>query len=92
MQKDFFVESAFDEIYKKTFLDEDIRDFAMRAKQSRENKKPEEILTAQDPVRMFNEVDINRESTQAINANYRLNGDFNNNFSNYFSGKIFGNI
>ena len=91
MSKDFFVESAFGEIYKKSFLDEDIREFTERAAQSKDNK-PEKILAAEDPVRMFNQVDIERKSTQAVNSHYNLSGNLSSNFSDYFSGKIFGGI
>lgn len=91
MSRDFFVESAFGEIYEKSFLKEDIREFKMRAQQSRD-KEPEKILAAENPVRMFNQVDIERESNQAVNAHYKLTGDFGVSFSNNFSGKIFGDI
>ncbi len=91
MKKDFFVESAFGEIYKKTFFEEDIREFRELAKQAR-NTEPNKILTAENPVRMFNQVDVERESGQAVNSHYKLNGDFGNSFSNYFSGKIFGDM
>lgn len=92
MKKDFFVESAFGEIYKKTFLDEDIREFVNSTHKPKKNKESQVVELVADPVRMFNEVDIERESSQAVNAHYKLTGDLSSSFSNYFSGKIFGNI
>ena len=91
MKKDFFVESAFGEIYEKTLFEDDIREFKRLTEQAR-NTDPKKILTAENPVRMFNQVDIERESTQAVNSHYKLSGDFGNSFSNYFSGKIFGDM
>lgn len=91
MKRDFFVENAFGEIYEKTFLDEDIREFVEIANKTK-NEKSGKVLAAENPVRMFNQVDVDRESVQAVNLNYKLGGDLSSNFSNYFSGKIFGNI
>ena len=87
MKKEFFVESAFGEVYKGTFFDEDVKNFSLMQK-----NKTEEIVGAAAPVRMQNEVDVARESAQAVQAAYKLGGDFGVNFSNYFSGKIFGGI
>lgn len=85
MEKDFFVESAFGEVYKGTFVDEDVKNFSLTQK-----NKPEEIVGATAPVRMHNEVDVDRESAQAVRTACNLGGDFGVNFSNHFSGKIFG--
>lgn len=87
MEKDFFVESAYGEIYKGTFFDEDVKNFSLM-----KNNKSEEMIGAAAPVRMQNEVDVARESAQAVRAACNLGGDFGVNFSNYFSGKIFGGI
>ena len=87
MEKDFFVEDAFGEIYRGTFFDEDVKNFSLM-----KNDKSEEMIGAAAPVRMQNEVDVARESAQAVRAAYKLGGDFGVNFSNYFSGKIFGGI
>ena len=87
MKKEFFVESAFGEVYRGTFFEEDIKNLSLR-----KNEKPAEILGAAAPVRMQNEIDVERESAQAVQAAYKLGGDFGINFSNYFSGKIFGGI
>lgn len=87
MKKDFFVESAFGEVYKGTFFDEDVKNLSLM-----KNNKSEEIVGAAAPVRMQNEVDVARESAQAVQAAYKLGGDFGVNFSNYFSGKIFGGM
>ena len=87
MEKDFFVESAFGEVYKGTLVDEDVRNFSLT-----KNNQSEEIVGAAAPVRMYNEVDVARESAQAVRAACNLGGDFGVNFSNYFSGKIFGGM
>ena len=87
MKKGFFVESAFGEVYKGTFFDGDVRDFSLI-----KNNKSEEIVGGAAPVRMYNEVDVARESDQAVRAACNLSGNFGVNFSNYFSGKIFGGM
>lgn len=90
MKKDFFVESFSGEIYKKDFFEEEIREFSRREKELRESKTMKNDRPVAEPMRKLNEIDLERESFQAVNSNYKLTGDFG--FSNNFSGKIFSGI
>lgn len=91
MKKDFFVESFSGEVYEKNFLEDDIRRISAEVEKSFESRDSENKVTT-EPVRMFNDVDLEYKSNQAINSTYRLGGDFGNIFLGHFSGKIFGGV
>ena len=91
MKKNFLVESFSGEIYERDFFDNEIREFSRRKQESCGSKSGENKFVA-EPFRKFNEVDLDRESFQAVNSNYKLTGDFAFGFSNNFSGKIFFNV
>ena len=90
-EKNFFIESAFGEIYAGTFFAEDFP--------QRPNKNPAQEKTIDDvkfdeatsKVRMKNEVEINRQVTEKINSMYGLGnlGGVGGMFST-FNGNIFG--
>ena len=75
---------------KNTIFDDDIQELFKIARKSCERNEFSKIETVANPVRMFNEVDIDRESVRAFDSNCKLSGDFGVNSFNYFSGKIFG--
>ena len=77
---------------EKNFLGATLREISDMFDNMREEKKSSKDKPVTEPVRMFNKVDVDRESVQAVNSNYKLSGDFNNIFSSGFCGKIFGNI
>lgn len=88
VEGNFLVENFFGEIYKGSCFDNDVRNFSLR----KDKNELAEISAATAPVRMFNKVEVERESAQVFNEACRLCGDFANGFSNRFSGKIFDNI
>ena len=90
MEKVFLLEDNFKDIYKNTIFDDDIQELFKLARKPREEKEFTHSDTVADSVRMFNEVDVDRESVRAVDSNYKLSGNFGNNSFNNFSGKIFG--
>ena len=89
--KNFFIESAFGEVYAGTFFAEDFP--------QRQQKNPAHNKTIEDAkfdeatskVRMNSEVEINRQVTEKINSMYGL-GNLGGNGGMFptFNGKIFG--
>lgn len=86
MKKEFFVEDFSGEVYTKTIFDGDELSNLKREKTS------SKVETVTEPLRMFNDVDVERKAFQTVDSNYKLSGNFGMFFSNYFSGKIFCNI
>ena len=90
-EKDFFIESAFGEVYTGTFFAED---FPQRPKKNPAHEKTIEDVkldAATSKVRMNTEVEINRQVTEKINSMYGLGnlGGVGGMFST-FNGNIFG--
>ena len=90
-EKNFFIESAFGEVYAGTFFAED---FPQRPKEKPEREKTiddAKFDAATSKVRMNTEVEINRQVTEKINSMYGLGnlGGVGGMFST-FNGNIFG--
>ena len=90
-EKDFFIESAFGEVYAGTFFADD---FPQRPKKNPARDKTIEDVKfdeATSKVRMNTEVEVNRQVTEKINSMYGLGnlGGVGGMFSS-FNGNIFG--
>ncbi len=103
MDKKFFKEDAFGDMYKGTiFADERPNKPLSRPKPPKTLSAPksdsenpgedEAVNYAVSHVRMHTDVDVLRQSERALNSNYALNGNFGAGISSNFAGKIFGGV
>ena len=90
-EKNFFIESAFGEVYEGSFFADDFP----KAPKENLNKTVEEAQfnEATSKVRMTTEVEVNHQVTEKINSMYGLGnlGSSGGMFSN-FNGNIFGGL
>lgn len=90
-EKNFFIESAFGDIYEGTFFADDFPQAPK--KNEKKNTSPEDvqISEATSKVRLPNEVEVSRQVTEKINSMYALSGNLgSNSFSHNFNGNIIG--
>lgn len=88
-----FGESAFDDIYKGSFFDEDLPKYQQDAYKTKKSAEVAQIIGATSQVRMPTSADTSQEVDRAIQAHYGLNGNLGGGVSMpNFSGKIFGGI
>ena len=90
-EKNFFIESAFGDIYAGTFFAEDFPQALKKSENKNTSPEDVQISEATSKVRLPNEVEVNRQVTEKINSMYALGGNFgSNSFTPTFNGNIIG--
>jgi len=90
-EKNFFIESAFGDIYEGTFFADDFPQAPKKNENKNTSPEDVQISEATSKVRLPNEVEVSRQVTEKINSMYALSGNLgSNSFSHNFNGNIIG--
>ena len=90
-EKNFFIESAFGDIYEGTFFAEDFPQAPKKTAEKNTSPEDVQISAATAKVNLPTEVEVSRQVTEKINSMYALGGNFgSNSFTPTFNGHIIG--
>lgn len=90
-EKNFFLESAFGDIYEGTFFAEDFPQCPNKNAEKNTSPEDAQLSAATSKVRLPTEVEVNRQVTEKINSMYALGGNFgSNSLTPTFNGNIIG--
>ena len=90
-EKNFFIESAFGDIYEGTFFAEDFPQCQKKNTEKTTSPEDAQLSAATEKVRLPTEVEVNRQVTEKINSMYALGGNLGSNgFTPHFNGNIIG--
>lgn len=91
-EKNFFIESAFGDVYEGTFFADDFPKCPKTNKEKNTSAEDEKFNAATSKVRLPTEVEVSHQVTEKINSMYALGGNLGaGSFASpSFNGRIFG--